>query len=296
MNVPTYIALFATLVMLIVLNNRYEEKKQREEDRHNYETIHKYLLDEESLAKSKKPILWIEKPVESSSYLHLTVNSIIRKCDESFTICIIDDHSFKKLIPNWSTNLSSVGDPVRSNLRLLGQLKLVEMYGGLLCPASFICQRDLAPLYKQDTMFVCETRDNYALFMGAAKGSPMIKQLIELVQRNTTLSKFEFDKTINSFILKNKRIKLIDGIYVGTKTLDDDDILLDDLLSTEYLKTYHDSYGIWVPAGELAKRRKYGWFLRLNKRKVLESNTMIGKHLLATRENRRIKSEWVSFP
>ena len=73
-----------------------------------------YLLDGEDLGKSAKPILWIHVPHEYNSrnwlsfgsrssfelnqpYLYLTVRSIIKKCEDSFTICIFDDNSFQKI-------------------------------------------------------------------------------------------------------------------------------------------------------------------------------------------------------
>ena len=34
-------------------------------------------------------------------YLHLTIQSIIDHCSNDFHICLIDDDSFSKLIPEW---------------------------------------------------------------------------------------------------------------------------------------------------------------------------------------------------
>ena len=98
--------LFFILIVLGFLYKRFEDKRIREEKSDNYESIQKYLLDDVTLAKSKKPILWIHVPYEYNSrnwlnfgsrssfnlnqpYLYLTVKSIISQCDNSFTICII---------------------------------------------------------------------------------------------------------------------------------------------------------------------------------------------------------------
>ena len=81
-----------------------------------------YLLDDDTLGKSKKPILWIHVPYEYNSrnwlsfgsrsafdlnqpYLYLTVKTIIKNCDESFKIVMIDDGSFEKLIPKRQSQL-----------------------------------------------------------------------------------------------------------------------------------------------------------------------------------------------
>jgi hypothetical protein len=311
MNLVSYIALFIILVVLIMLKNRYEDKRLREETDNNYETIQKYLLDDESLAKSKKPILWIHVPREYNSrgwasfgsrssyelnipYLHLSVDAIIKHCDDSFTICIIDDFTFKKLIPNWTIDLSITSNPLLSNLRILGQLKLLEIYGGVITPVSFLCFKDLIDLYDKQDVFVCETRGNYFQFAGAAKGSPVLKNVIEVAQRNISLSTHEFNQVLNKYSLKNKQIRLIEGTRIGTKSVDDADILVDDLMSNEYLKLYDNCYGILIPMDELLNRKKYEWFNRLNKRQVLESNTILGNYFLIHRENKK-GMKWVSI-
>ena len=172
--------LFFILIVLGVLYKRFEDKIAREERIDVYESIQKYLLDDDTLGKSKKPILWIHVPYEYNSrnwlsfgsrssfdlnqpYLYLTVKSIIARCDKSFTICIIDDTSFKRLIPGWNINMTSISDPILSNMRMLGMMKLLYMYGGMYCPISFLCLKDLNGLYTKGTrgekMFVCETVD-----------------------------------------------------------------------------------------------------------------------------------------
>ena len=137
--------LFFILIVLGVLYKRFEDKMSREESSDIHESIQKYLLDDDTLGKSKKPILWIHVPYEYNSrnwlsfgsrssfdlnqpYLYLTVRSIIKNCDKSFTICIIDDTSFKKLIPGWNINMTSISDPILSNMRMLGMMKLLYIY------------------------------------------------------------------------------------------------------------------------------------------------------------------------
>jgi hypothetical protein len=110
-SLSNYILLFVILIVLGILYRRFEDKRMRQDNLENIETIQKYLLDDTSLSKSKKPILWIHVPYEYNSrnwlsfgsrtsfdlnqpYLYLTVRSIIEKCDSSFTICLIDDNSF----------------------------------------------------------------------------------------------------------------------------------------------------------------------------------------------------------
>ena len=128
--------LFFILIVLGFLYKRFEDKRKREEEGDVYEAIQDYLLDGDTLGKSKKPILWLHVPYEYNSrrwlsfgsrssfdlnqpYLYLTVKSILRQCDQSFTVCIIDDNSFEKLIPNWSINMTTITDPILENMRML---------------------------------------------------------------------------------------------------------------------------------------------------------------------------------
>jgi hypothetical protein len=312
------IILFIILIVVGFLYKRFEEKQKREDEKGITESIQKYLLDGVSLGKSKKPILWVHVPYEYNSrnwlsfgsrssldlnqpYLYLTMRSILKNCDDSFTVCVIDDNSFKKLIPNWDINMTKISDPILANMRMLGMMKLLYIYGGMFCPISFVCIKDLIGLYKKgtndDKMFVCETVDRNITstdldfypnlsFCGAPKECETIKELCNFIQRHishdyTSDTKFlgTFDKWCEQRV-RNRRINLIEGQEIGTKTNDETQIILDDLMSNNYLKLYQGTYGILIPAEELLIRVKYGWFIRLSPKQVLNSDTIIGNYLL----------------
>jgi hypothetical protein len=312
------IILFIILIVVGFLYKRFEEKQKREDEKEITESIQKYLLDGVTLGKSKKPILWVHVPYEYNSrnwlsfgsrssldlnqpYLYLTMRSILKNCDDSFTVCVIDDNSFKKLIPNWDIKMTKISDPILANMRMLGMMKLLYIYGGMFCPISFVCIKDLIGLYKKgtndDKMFVCETVDRNITstdldfypnlsFCGAPKECETIKELCNFIQRHishdyTSDTKFlgTFDKWCEQRV-RNRRINLIEGQEIGTKTNDETQIILDDLMSNNYLKLYQGTYGILIPAEELLSRVKYGWFIRLSPKQVLNSDTIIGNYLL----------------
>ena len=317
-NLTNLFILFFILIVLGFLYKRFSNKIAREETQDTYESIQKYLLDDITLGKSKKPILWIHVPYEYNSrhwlsfgsrssldlnqpYLYLTVRSIIKQCDNSFTICIIDDNSFKKLIPEWNINMTNISDPILSNMRMLAVAKLLYIYGGLFCPISFVCIKDLIGLYNKgtrgDKMFVCETVNrNYTSqdvdfypnfsFCGAPRESDTALELCEFIQRiishdYTADTKFlgDIDKWFSERICK-KEVNLIDGVEIGTKTINDKQVIIDDLMSNHYLDLYQGTYGILIPADEVLSRRNFGWFARLSEKQVLESDTIIGNYLL----------------
>ena len=310
--------LFFILIVLGFLYRRFEDKRMKEENNENYEAIQKYLLDDVTLAKSKKPILWIHVPYEYNSrnwlsfgsrssfnlnqpYLYLTVKSIITQCDNSFTVCIFDDNAFHRLIPGWDINMTSISDPILANMRTLGFMKLLYIYGGLMCPISFLCMKDLSGLYYKGTrskkMFVCETTDRNITstdfdyypsitFCGAPKECETVKMACDFIQRTmstdyTAESKFlgSFDRWCQKRI-QSREINMIDGVEIGTKTIDEKPILIDDLMSNQYLNLYKGTYGILIPADEVLKRKNYEWFARLSAKQVMQSNTIIGSYLL----------------
>lgn len=341
-NLQNLFILFFILLVLGFLYRRFEEKLMREENKDNYEAIQKYLLDDVSLGKSKKPILWIHVPYEYNSrkwlsfgsrssfdlnqpYLYLTVRSIVKHCDDSFTICIFDDNTFKRLIPGWNIDMNRLSDPILSNMRVLGMMKLLYIYGGLMCPISFLCMNNLSGLYTKGTrgnkMFICETVDRNSTsvgrnfypnisFCGAPKECETVAKLcnyIQMVSSNdhTAESKFlgQYDRWCMKKVEEGK-INLIEGIEIGTKTIEDKQIILDDLMANNYLDLYKGTYGILIPSNELLNRLQYGWFIRSSQRQVLESETIIGNYLLLSvgpeenqgiLESLEVKPNWVSF-
>lgn len=329
------------LVVLGMLYRRFEEKCLRQENMNIAEAIQNYLLDDVTLGKSKKPILWIHVPYEYNSrkwlsfgsrssfdlnqpYLFLTVRSIIKRCDQDFTICIIDDNSFEKLIPGWDIDMSRISSPISDNMRKLGLMKLIYIYGGLNCPISFLCMKSLLGLYSKGTMgekmFLCENNDKNITsssydfypsldFCGAKKENDMMKQLIDFMQRTisndyTAQSQFlgDFDRWCNTRV-RSGGINLIPGIDVGIKTVDDTPIKLEDLMSNNYLNIYPKTYGIWIPANDILNRRKYEWFARLSQKQVLESDTILGNYFLVNLGDEKanilepleVKPDWVGF-
>jgi len=312
------IILFLILIVVGFLYRRFEDKRVKEAECDTTEAIQKYLLDGVTLGKSKKPILWIHVPYEYNSrqwlsfgsrssfnlnqpYLYLTVRSIIKHCDESFTICIIDDASFKRLIPGWNVNMTSISDPILSNMRMLGMMKLLHIYGGMFCPLSFVCLKDLHDLYLKGTrgekMFVCETVDRNVSstdidfypnlsFCGAPKECETVRELCNFIQRTSSHDytadvKFlgDFDKWSKERIESGK-INLIEGVEIGTKTVEEKQVIIDDLMSNHYLDLYQGTYGVLIPSDEILSRIKFEWFARLSPKQVLESDTIIGNYIL----------------
>jgi hypothetical protein len=342
MLVANYIILFIIIISLGILYQKYLEKQTRDVSTDGYSEIQKYLLKDKDLDKSKKPILWIYIPYEYNSrnwlsfgsrnsfelnqpYLYLTVKSIIKNCDQSFKIVLVDDNSFSKLIPQWNINMSILSDPIKTNVRQLAMTKLIYLYGGLNVPISFLCFRNLIGLYNKgtndDTLFVCENYDVNITstnklfypnvnFMGARKENHTVKELINFMERSisddyTAQTQFlgDFDKWCNNNVTKGK-VRLMPGTDVGTRTVNDEPITVETLLSDDYIHFYGKMYGIWIPDKMILKRNYYEWFARMSASQIFESQFILAKYFvlaLAPDSDMGIiepmegKPDWISF-
>ena len=279
------------LIILFIISIIYKKTQNKSEilDKQQQDniTISNFFLGNLSinnLGYVKKPILWIHCPIEYNSrnwssfgsrssyelnqpYLYLTTKSIIKHCQQSFQIVIFDDTSFSKLIPDWSSY--STGLPLNCVTRLIGFLKLLYIYGGLLTPISFVCLKDLITLYEKgirnNKMFVCENINDNTIhnsvftpdyhFMGSAKSNYSIKSLIaytinDILPDKTFNTKItgKLQEYLNNLILNNN-INLISGFDTGVMDLKEQPILIDNLLSANYLDINNYSiYGIWIPS------------------------------------------------
>ena len=299
------IGLFILLIVLGFLYRRYNDIHEKELQLRDL-----YLINTELLEKSKKPILWISVPREYNSknwysfysrssydlnipYLYLTIKSIIDTCASSFTICIIDDNSFSKLLPNWTPELDKIGDPLKSKVRYLGIMQLMHKYGGLLVPPSFLALEDLYTFYEQSYTAVTIAENvnyygntNFALdpnFIACQKNNKLIEACIEYLTRmisNDYTSESIFLNDISKwFSMQNsKDIIKIDGKYFGVKNIEGKPILPDNLISSSPLTFNNLKYGIYIPHKQIETRSALNWFCYLNKDEIKLANIELAKY------------------
>ena len=145
-------------------------------------------------------------------------------------------------------------------------------------------------------MFVCENIDTNitstsnifypdARFMGAKKENVVMKQYIDFITRIISVdytSQSEFLGDFNRWCNKNNEhgLRIIPGTDVGTKTLDENAIIIDDLLSEQYIHFYPKMYGIWIPADQILKRTKFEWFARMSPDQIFQGNFILAKYIV----------------
>jgi hypothetical protein len=320
MNYLNYIASLIILIGVGILYDKHKEKFDLDDDARQYEFIKKYLLQDSTLANSKKPLLWIHMNYSKNSrfwqsfysrnsndlnqpYQYLTLSSIINHCGKSFNIVIIDDNTFNKIIPGWVHDMSRISFPIKMYFRQLALSRILYHYGGMLVPSSFICARDLLPMYEhginKSGMFVGEfindnvTNQSGAVnfmpnmrLMGCAKNSLSMLELVQYIEimvsqdyTNEALLDGNVSRKCFELVETNKANQIC-GSMLGVKSKMGTPIVIDDLMGNTYISFIPNLYGVYIPEYKLLNRTKFEWFPRLSQEQVLESNTIIGKLLL----------------
>ena len=317
-----------TVLMLLALGyvyNIYRKRMNFEDQKQDMNLIKKFLIDEhnevniKNLGNIKKPILWIHINYTYNSrnwcsfgsrsshelnmpYIYLTLQSIVNKCGEDFHICILDDYSFEKILPDYNVDLDKVGEPVKTHLRNVALMRVLHHYGGILLENSFICMKSLKPLQEKIKTtgrpivgeFINRANSNTLevfapsiKLIGCIRECPVIFSFIQYLEKiNTsdyTLAQ-SFEGNIEKWLMDNintNNINYILGEVIGTR-IKNTPVLIDDLLIKTDLtdKLQPDTLMIYVDRDELLSRTRYNWFLRLSPEQILNSRTALAELFL----------------
>ena len=326
-NVSQYALVIGLILLASYFGPKVKSYFASESDEH--ELIRKYLLNDSPLYGYNKPKLWIHTKYEYNArqwksfmsrsstdlnqpYIHLAVKTIINHCGGDFNVCLIDDNSFRQLIPGWTVDIAHLAEPQRSYYREQAFAELLYIYGGMVVPNSFVCLRNLVTLFGEgiqgDRPFVCENVNRYSnviqdrrrkaftsdtTMMGAPKRCPVIRELADyLKKRNenphaTSVPNFlgETSNWANAKVAAGQ-INLVDGIAIGTKTTSGRPIQLEDLMEEQALELCpHSNYGIYIPADEMLRRTKYQWFSTIPAEDLIGTNMIITKYLVTALTN-----------
>jgi hypothetical protein len=228
----------------------------------------------------------------------MCIELIIKWCGDSFNICLINSDSFDKLLSDWTINVNELSEPIKTRVTTLGLFRILHKYGGVLMPNSMLMLRDFK--YYHDRYlganecyfgeFVCrnvtsnkkQTFPNHKLF-GCSKKNVNMKELCNYMEKiisTDNTNETNFIGNLDRFIFKlmnRQAINKVPGNLLGTKTVNGDIIIIDDLLENSKIDFDKAAFGIYLPTDEILKRQKYGWFVRSNKVQILSSNTNVGK-------------------
>ena len=323
----TKLVVFYLIIILGgVAYGRYKKSQEGNSIGDDYLLIKKYLLHDKSLTDTRKPFLWIHIDYEVNArnwsswgsrnstnlnqpYMYLCIRSIVEQCGGSFNVVLVDDAAFQRLLPTWTIQVQSMPSPLKQHLRDLAMAKVLHKYGGVTVPASFICLRDLKPVFSSllkgagKTMFAGEfvARNSAAAsaaffpdsaLMGCTKESPVMQQYIAYLEPLVTgdyTNEYEFlgqnDRWLYKQLISSPpKMSMLCGTLIGTKTADGRPVVIEELLGEEDVDFAKGAYGIYIPADQILNRLAFQWFARLSPRQVLTSNTVVGKYLLLSND------------
>ena len=320
MKSPNYLYSLILLGGASFLYNRYKKHNELDEGMKQYELVKKYLLNDSSLAKTKKPIIWIHMTYEVNArwwpsfnsrnsdclnqpYIYLTLKSIIDKCGNNFNICMIDDDTFANILPGWAVDLNMVANPIKSKLRELALAKVLYNYGGFVVPNSFICFQDLSDIYTTYTsnnkMFVGELLDRNSTsqqvnffpntkFMGCEKENSTMKEYIAYLETMNSTDYTDESNFLGAYgrwcndKIVNWEMNLLTGDKLGMKDTFGKPVTIERLMGNTYIDLPGAVKGLYIPADEILKRSAFQWFARLSAKQALASDTIISKYLVIT--------------
>lgn len=323
-NIYYYLFAFSLILVANYVGSQFKQTfiDQRDD---SADLIRKYLLNEDPIYNMHKPKIWIHTKYDINArkwldfmsrnttnlnmpYVHYTIQSVVEYNAGDFYICLIDDETFSKLIPDWDADISNMAEPMKSYFREIGLLRLIHMYGGMLVPDSFLCTKSLKDFYEEGVSgkkpFVCERVNRTCClaesekkmlfvpstyFMGCRKGDKTVGLLIEYLKYQTA-RRFDFTDERN-FIGDSTQwcikaidagdMKLVLGQKIGIKTIKRKTILIEELFEEQPLQLDYYCNGIYIPEDELLRRTKYNWFLYLSKEDVMKANVAIVKYMKA---------------
>jgi len=320
-----YIYVSLIVIGILVLHIKYIEKSINCEDSvsklpDDLEIIGDYYYNNtiKTLEKERRPIMWIHIPYEYNSrnwssfgsrssfdlnqpYLYITLKSIIMKCDDSFHVCIIDDMSFSRLIPDWKIDIKLLSDPMKQYMRQLGICKLLYKYGGFNIPISFLCMKDLYYIWDRGTskteVFTIESVNRDVSknentfkpninFLGASRSSETMKKLVTYIEYEISkdyTDQKRFLGNMNNYLvneIQKRNIYMFDSGYIGAKTISGTPIIIDTLMSSEYIELTGTCHGVYIDMNDLLSRTKYEYFPRLSMRQVCEGTSILSKYML----------------
>ena len=293
---PTRTVLVVLISIASVLVYRhYQNNENTYDDDEHYRYAKDYFIGDDTI-HARKPYLWVHAQGELNArnwesfgsrsskqlnqpYLYLTIRSILDRCKESFNIFLIDDDSFRYLLPDWKVNLDLLPSPSKEHYRQFGLTSLLYHYGGITVPASTLVLKDLQSLFKnalkEKDAFTVQTAVDRPdpKFMGSVRHGDTIHRMrnIEgIMLKKDVTSEADFHNTLSKWCSGNTEV--VCGGYVGTKKTCGNAVDLSELLGNNPVALHSDLYAIYLPADEILKRPKYTWFSRMSVEQFLASD------------------------
>ncbi len=283
----TYLGALTVIMLVSAYKNKYGDSNSKTDT-----LIREYLLNESPLYGMNKPKLWIHTVYNVNArawrtgernttnlnqpYIHTLIKTVINKCGNDFNVCLIDDASFKKLLPEFEFT-----GTLTKTQRTYALMQLLYAYGGIVVPNTFLCLNSLLPLLS--TSGAPKFGANTAV-MSAAKFCPVLRELINKWLGTTGLHASSEEIFVNRQhrLLTETGVEFIDPRLLGLADRNGKAILLDDLMSENYINLAEDAYGIAIDGEEVLRRAKYKWLAYITTAELMQSQLVLVKYMKAS--------------
>ena len=298
-NSFSFVTVLATLTLGVTAFMVYDQFRKDRKSQSYDEIVKRKTLEYLKNPINQRPFLWIYvdnvDPSQIPVYKRLCIETIIKNCDDSFNIILLDDSAVKDMLPHWSVPIERLLGPTKMYYRYLAQLELLYEYGGFILPPSFLCIRDLKEMYvsnvlQKKKMIVGENVNPGPDFtqrfivdprlVASEKENMILKTYIDFVRRKAqedTTGETWFDNDYATWCtsrIQNGHINMIDGSYLGTKDRNGNVVTIESLVGESAKPPQLSSFvnGIWIPSDQLEDRTQFRVYLSM----PLESNTYLG--------------------
>lgn len=302
-RIATYLVLVGLVVALGQWHKRRTQYGDSSDNAIYRKIIDRHLLQDTTDLGGKTPV-WVPVVHENNArhwpsygsrmtrdinkpYLTLCIETIVKNAGEDYSVVVLDDTSYGRLIPGWDIDLSTIAEPMRGYLRTLAQWKILYYYGGVLCPPTTICLKsfDVLTDVASDRCFSVEVpstalSDNLYQastgFMGSPIDDACMQKLIESLEKVVSYDSTEavvFNGDVQHIVAQAAQrgeLTVIDGSLVGVKSVSGCPVTVDNLF--EGVEMPDDLWGVVLPEAAISARQQYGWFQRMSSKQIMESS------------------------
>jgi hypothetical protein len=219
---------------------------------------------------------------------------------------LINDDSFRKIIPGWDISLDSVAKPTRQRLRQMALARTLYYFGGMVVPDSLLCFSNLEPVYNAalncpGQAFVGElvdrskTAEDYEYapstrIMGCKAGSKLMEEYDQylgyVISKDYTNQPTFLGDWSNWWTEKvnARQASMISAKQLGAE-VPHGPMTIEMLMGSTYYELSPECVALYIPKDELSERLNYRWFERQSPEQVLSGDYLIGLYFLAALAN-----------
>ncbi len=299
-GITLYLIVF--IVLFLFLNYNYYKEKRRNfiaEKRKETLPLDDFFYHPDILSRSNRRKIWIYIPLEKNarawesfgsrtsthlnlSIMNLCIKSIIDWCSQSYDIVLFTQDDISEILKS-KLDLSTLSGDVLEKQRHLYLLEILYEYGGILLPPTLYMRNNMKHQDVLDRWYVTDMvnthhessskRISSAIITGAPPKDPELRRYIDFLEK-------ENQEQFSANYFRQHHVFVLDGTIFGTKNKRNENITLDDLMSTQKLHLPEYNIGLYMPYRELMERTLYKWYCKMSEPQILECQCAFSYYML----------------